>query len=293
LPELLEASGPFDIIHAQSAYWGGAVADALANAMGIPFIIQEHRSNYLSGTLGRRTHKELEGIFARASFVTAVSDRMISLLRDDYGVPPDKSDVLPNMVNSGFFGTAGRKRAASFRFAIVAGLTPIKRHDLVLRAFSHVSRARNDVELHVVGDGPTRPALERLARELGIGDRMYWHGWLPPAELPSLYESFDALVLASDHETFGVVLAEAWASGIPVIATRCGGPDSLVKPLNGILVDRGSSAALAEAMDDLLLRRAEFDSETIRENARTEYGEHAVIAKTVRIYEEAIRRFSS
>lgn len=288
---LMAERGPFDIIHAQSVYWAGAIAMAMADRLDVPYIIQEHRSNFLSGSFGKKTMSVIKEAFDRASYIVAVSEGLLAALRKASGVPTERSAVLPNMVNAIFFRRTPRSRSKVFRFGMVAGLVPIKRHDLALYALKRILETRNEVELHLAGEGPSRRFLENLSRDLGIQEKVTWHGHQSREEVVDLFNGLDALLLASDHETFGIVLAEAWASGVPVVATRCGGPDLIVTPSNGILVDKGSVDALVSGMLDLIHRRNDFDDEAIRQDALAKYGEASIIQLTLKIYEEAMRRY--
>jgi len=291
LKDLIAERGPFDIIHAQSAYWAGAIAMAISDLAGVPYIIQEHRSNFLSGKLAVPAKAKLRDVFKKASVVTAVSERLLSVVAGEYGVPKEKASILQNMVNTAFFKECGKAKTDQFRFGMVARLHSIKRYDIALRAFSIVLGRYPDVELHIVGSGKSREKLEALSVDLGIERHVIWHGSVEPAGLPGIMATFDSLVLSSDHETFGVVLAEAWACGIPVVATRCGGPDYMVTPGNGILVEKGNAEALATSMCEMIDRRGQYSSAAIRAEAASVFSEAAIVKKTMEIYSMAVARY--
>jgi glycosyltransferase involved in cell wall biosynthesis len=86
-------------------------------------------------------------------------------------------------------------------------------------------------------------------------------------------------------ETFGVVLLEAMLCGKPVIATRCGGPEDLVTPETGVLVDVANSAALANAMNDLLENQNKFNPQEVRKSAIERYGQTTFLHKIAQIYD--------
>ncbi len=117
--------------------------------------------------------------------------------------------------------------------------------------------------LEVVGEGPERPALETLARRLGVGDRVVFRGWIPASELQQCYARAAVCVLPAvtdargDTEGLGVVLLEAMNCGTPVIASRIGGiPDIVEDGVSGLLVAPGDPDALAAALQRLLGDRA-------------------------------------
>ena len=93
--------------------------------------------------------------------------------------------------------------------------------------------------------------------------------------MADILRDHDALVLSSDVETFGVVLVEAMTVGLPVIATKCGGPESIVLPETGILIETNNSTELYTAMKNIIDKYDEFDSIKIREIALKSYSDNA------------------
>ncbi len=127
-------------------------------------------------------------------------------------------------------------------------LIPKKRADLLIRAFGE-ARESVEAELVIVGDGPQRPMLEELVGELGLADRIHFAGFVQPAEMPTWYAMADLFVLPSS-ETWGVVVLEALASGLPVIVSDEAGchPDVVTGPAVGDVVPAGDPAALARVL---------------------------------------------
>jgi glycosyltransferase involved in cell wall biosynthesis len=141
----------------------------------------------------------------------------------------------------------------------VAAVTRHKGHDLLLAALAAV--AARPWRCVWVGSLDREPAfVDRIRRQAeadGIGDRICWRGVRTGAELDQAYARADALVLASRAETYGMVVTEALARGLPVIATAVGGlPESLGRAADGcrpgILVPPGDQAALSRALDSWL-----------------------------------------
>jgi glycosyltransferase involved in cell wall biosynthesis len=150
-------------------------------------------------------------------------------VRRSLGIPPD----VPSL------GTIGR-------------LCEVKRQDLLIRAFRRVRARVGDAHLLIVGDGPWMGRLRELAAELDLADRVHFAGYQPRPE--RFLRSMDAFALSSASEGMPLVVLEAWAAGVPVVATRVGGLPELVDDgRTGLLVDFGDEDALASALGDLLV----------------------------------------
>ena len=135
-----------------------------------------------------------------------------------------------------------------------------------------------------VGDGELRGELEARARELGAPVR--FHGELPKEQVARMMGEADLFVLPSTHETFGAVLIEAMASGLPSVATRVGGVPEVLDDTAGELVEPRDPAALAAAIERALARS--FDSGELARRARERYGYDAFAAEWTSVYEELL-----
>jgi glycosyltransferase involved in cell wall biosynthesis len=103
-------------------------------------------------------------------------------------------------------------------------------------------------QLVILGAGRLEQDLKALARELGIGDRVLFLGQVPEAR--RYFRAFDVFALSSDHEPFGMVLLEAMAAGVPLLATACGGAKEVVEGV-GILFPLGDAEHLAQGLQHL------------------------------------------
>ncbi len=130
-------------------------------------------------------------------------------------------------------------------FIAVGRLSAQKDFTTLIWAFAMLSRT--DVRLSIYGEGPEQAALARLAEQLGVAGRIDWRGYL--REPWSAYAAGRCFVLSSQNESFGNVVVEALASGLPVVSTACGGPSEILDGGRfGRLVPVGNAAALSLAM---------------------------------------------
>lgn len=133
---------------------------------------------------------------------------------------------------------------------------PRKNLPLLLRAVSVLRSRGTAVTLHLTGEPPRD--ISRLAIQLGIEDVITWTGWMPEHALPDFFRSLDVFVFPSAKEGLGISGIQAMASGVPVVSTRCGGPeDYVIDGETGALVEaepRAMADAIAGICEDRLRR---------------------------------------
>ena len=134
-----------------------------------------------------------------------------------------------------------------------------KRIDVLFKSLQHI---QGHWHLTIIGDGPDMIELKKYAAALGIAGRVYWKGW---REKPwDSIKSASALILPSQNEPFGIVLLEALARGIPVIASRCEGPADIVQEgINGWLFDVGNTEQLSVILQEFVDQKLTLPSEEI------------------------------
>jgi glycosyltransferase involved in cell wall biosynthesis len=176
----------------------------------------------------------------------------------------------------------------AFVFLSVGNLIPVKGHLVLLEAFAAAARVRPGIRLRIGGDGELERSLEASARELGISGQVSLVGRLSTDRVVDEMDACDAFVLPSLVETFGVVVIEALARGKPVVATRCGGPESIVTPSDGLLVPLGNAVALADALVSMTDRANQYDPSTLRGNALRRFGPAEIARQLSAIYSEAV-----
>lgn len=138
-------------------------------------------------------------------------------------------------------------------FLVVARLVPEKNLAMALRAFASYRRTGGKRRLAIVGEGPLGPELASLARTLGLTDQIEWRGKCGRAAIMSAMRGALALLLPSTSETYGLVVVEALANGLPVVVScRAGVVDlPLVNDREGMVIDPASDGQLLAAMQAL------------------------------------------
>ena len=190
--------------------------------------------------------------------------------------------VVPNAVDTAlFFPPANRPHDHNSKRMLFVGLLDSdhkKGVTFLLQALAQLRQQRDDWRLDLVGDGPARGEYERLAVDLRLSDKVTFHGLKSHQEVAGFMRQMDFFVLPSLVETFSVVTAEALATGMPVVATRSGGPEEFVTEEVGMLVAPGDVEALAVALHEMLDRFQDYRSETICNYARERYS-HEVVGR--------------
>jgi glycosyltransferase involved in cell wall biosynthesis len=239
------SAGSYDIVHAH--WWfpsGLMVAGASA-----PMVVTSHGSDVrlARGVLARRLCAR---VGHRAAEWTAVSGW---LARQVTAVLGGRTVVVaPMPAATALFGPAAHVLRTADRMLFVGRLNAQKGIGELLEA---MAQSRRVWSLDIVGDGPDRAALVARTAELGIADRVQWHGQLPQAALASFYRAAAAVVIPSTDEGLGLVGVEAALCEAPVIAYASGGLTDVVKDgATGWLVPAGDIAALAHAIDGVVDR---------------------------------------
>ncbi len=291
---LLDALGhQAEVVHAHGygyfPTWAGGLARSLD---GVAFVVTPH-SDRGGVSLSKRAFDRFVPrlTLCRASRVIALTHHEASRL-ETLGVDADRIAVIPNGVDLAEFGEPpARTDHAGVTVLFVGRLDPSQKGlEFLVRALARLP-ASADVHLRLVGeDWGGLANVRALASQLGVRDRIALIGSLSRAELLQEYARSDLFVLPSRFEPFGIVLLEAMAAGLPVIASRVGGiPEVVADGETGLLVEPGDVEGLAGAMLRLAMDpalRASLGSRG-RERARS-YSWDVVVPQVLATYREAL-----
>jgi len=155
----------------------------------------------------------------------------------------------------------------------------------LLRAIAELSAVRHDFECHLAGEGEDLERMRAYALQLGIyNSTVHFDGLLEGDAIAAALRQSRFLVIFSNYENMPVVINEAFASGIPVVATRVGGIAEYVDSLKGILVDAGDENGLIRALSQMLDQSETYDHHAIRQYAVDNFSVHAVAGQFGTIY---------
>lgn len=272
-----------DIIHAHNALYAGLAARRIARRLGIPYLVTEHASAFLMGPLRSAEAEVARKVYADAHAIVSVSRALARAMAPYVG--GKNIAILPNVVDSEFFVPPPiRRRCSTFRVLAVGYLNPNKGFDVLIRAFAAQFRGQRECELVIGGDGPEQMNLEMLAGQSGVSRQVRFLGRLTRQQVRDAMWGANVLTISSFHETFGVVALEAMSTGLPVIASRSGGPEDFVSAENGWLVPPGDVSLLAEAL------RLSWESRNDMRDVRrfiSPYSMPSIAARLISLYEES------
>jgi glycosyltransferase involved in cell wall biosynthesis len=163
-----------------------------------------------------------------------------------------KYAIVPNVVDVDFVPA---QKVPGFSFVMVADLVDeIKNISGVINAFEKAYQQNGALTLHLIGGGPDEAIIQEQVKNSTAKKAIYLYGRLTNVEVKALLPQFNCLVLNSRVETFGVVLLEAHAAGLPAIVTKCGGPEEWLEA-SDISIEIDDNEALLKAMLEMAKRK--------------------------------------
>ncbi|WP_269137995.1 glycosyltransferase [Streptomyces antimycoticus] len=246
-----------DVVHAQI---GSASLPALlaARRLSVPLVVTEQWSRLMDldpRLLSRQQRLRARFVYTHADAVLAVGSELRSAIK--HFAPRARVLVVPNPVDTEVFHPSLRPSAPPSeprRLVNIGRLVDYKGVQHLLAAVRILADGGRAVRLDVIGEGPARSDLEKLAVRLGLEHTVVFHGQRTKESFAGLVAAADACVVPGDFETFCVAGAEALACGTPVVATMCGGPQDYVTRLTGRLVPPRNPEAMAAAIAEVLDR---------------------------------------
>ncbi len=283
--------GKIDLIHAQVCHPAGRIAAQLAQKYKIPYIITEQMSPFPFPAILQKNgklKKNYQQAYQNASANIAISlDLQIKL--QDLHIP--HTHFIPNLTDEDFFKPSSKiEKSKVFTFFTLARMEAQKDIPTLLYAIQKVLKTQKDIQFRIGGEGTQLKNYQQLATSLGIAENIKWLGMLNRTQALKEFQQVHAFVLSSLHETQGVVWVEAIACGIPIIATRCGGPECIVTPQNGILVEKSNPEALAKAMEKIIQNYANYSPEKIRQDFLERFSKKVITAQIYALYQQVIER---
>jgi glycosyltransferase involved in cell wall biosynthesis len=243
-----------DVLHVHFAVPTGVIGWIIHRLTGIPYLLSVQLGDVPGGVPEQTDHlfrwiKPLtRPIWQAAAAITAPARHIQRLAEQHYDVP---IEVIPNGLDLTAAGVLPSAPSMPVRL-IFAGRLSLQKNPLFL--LESLSRVKHlPWRLEILGDGPLRFAAQKLATELGLASKVFFHGWLTPEQVLAIMQTSDILVLPSLAEGLPLVGVQALASGLAILGTQVGGISDVVQPgQNGFLVPVNDMQAFADRLQFML-----------------------------------------
>lgn len=266
------------IISISSTTNSGILASLISKKLDIPYIILEHMTHYQRNTISGWSKKLLRQVQKSANIVAPVSEPLEFILKKFN--PDIKTEVVYNPIGNEMFDNPSSQLTihlkefskGSYCFGAWTVWREIKRLDLLLDAFSDLRlRFKHPCKLIIGGKSVNNDLISRMKHDKDI----MFLGSLRRTEIHALSAFVDCCVIPSDHETFGLPIAEAMSQGKPVISTNGGGVENLIDKSFGVVIKKDNQESLVNAMD-LMIKKRDFSNEKIKQFAKDKFSSDVI-----------------
>jgi glycosyltransferase involved in cell wall biosynthesis len=247
-----------------------------------PLIITEHSSVFLqnSNAIGLRSRVILQRIQKKADGLIAVSEVLKGALLRFF--PNERIQTIGNSVKTDLFRLKPTIQSDTFTFLHVSTLDRMNKNPLGILSAVEIllKNGHTNFCLRIVSD-ESYIEIETIVKQKGLEKQIEFYGPCSSEELVEHYHKSHAFIMFSNHETFSIVIGEAWSCGLPVISTPVGIAAHLTSEL-GIQVNVNDSLSLAQAMERII-KGEQFDPIAIRNHA-LQFSEEQILEKIKNVY---------
>ncbi len=276
----IKKHGKPDLVHLHSFLYG-SLAIWIKETYNINYVVTEHSTGFARELYNANELSYAKDVFSNSKYNICVSNEFKKLLEKIFD---HEFYYIPNATDTNFFVPKVRKQK-TFNFINIAFLDKKKNQSMLIQAFSKAF-INKDATLTIVGSGSEYNTLNDFIMKLNMQKQIKLYGIAGREEILELLQNSDAFVLSSEYETFGVVIIEAMSCGLPVVATKCGGPESII--INnklGELVDINMND-LSIGMLEVYTKK--YDSEYIRNYVVDNFSADAVSEKLLHVYSRQV-----
>lgn len=279
LQSYIDKYGKPDVIFHHGVFDYCYLTEFLSEQFQIPVWYMENSPNMADGTIPCAnpfdSREQLVGFTQNVERRFAVTEAYVEKMKALFGT---EFELCPNVITDSFFvdSASVSKPSDVFQFVNVAILDPRKNQALILEAFAKNYRGNPKFKLAIAGDGPLLETLRTKAKELGISEQTQILGFQSREKIVELLDQSHCFVLASHSETFGVVVIEAMARGLPAISSRIDGTKEIFNGENGLLFNPDDVDDLADKMNEMVSTYDQFSPERIVKSVRDNFGPDAV-----------------
>jgi glycosyltransferase involved in cell wall biosynthesis len=285
--------GKPDLIHVHILTRNALLPLLLKKLKGIPFIITEHWSRYLSynPTFKGLLRKKLTRLVVRNAELLSTVSKVLMKGMNNHGLKNNNQIILPNLVDINKFKLTTRRQNEIPQLISVSCFED-KSKNLTgfIRVIKRLINEGLSFNTHFIGNGEDFDMIKAYAKELGIPDTsVSFHGVIPHEKVVTHIQNSDLMVQFSNYETFGITVAESLACGTPVIASDAGALPEVL-PLNyGVLVKAGDEDALYIELKKHILSPPNYPTEEMHNHIKENYSVHRLKLSLSNTYHMALQ----
>jgi len=277
-----------DLVHLHGAALRGNMALRFAQNREIPLVVTEHTGPWSAISSRPAIFKRVKKVFKHAKVVMPVShhlkDEMISS-----GVEIDRKEVLGNPIDGDLYKLRTSSLSTVKRILFVGRLDEFKGAMRTLKAYHSIVSDNSDWKLLMLGAGPEADEIKSYIQNHSLNNNVeFIEAVFDRTQLANYYRSASFLVFPSRFESFGLVAAEAMATGLPVLCTNQTGPLDYSLPENSLSINPDSIKDIAEGMSKMIDKIQGFKPETIRSSALNKFGIQAYAEKLEAVYSSTL-----
>jgi len=286
-PVLKNGQFEADVVHGHVGIYGGWLAHRVARP-NARIVFTEHAS-FLGKILAQpRSRAMYAEVMDRADAVLCVSEKLRNELMAAFPGQVGKIQVVPNAVEIESMPVRPRPVTQLHNWIYIGKVVATKGVGELVEAFAIAAKDEPELRLTILGSGPLVEPLRARAAELDLSTRITFHDSVPPQRVFEFLHAHDLLVHPSKSETFGMTTVEAVGSGMPVLVTRCGGPEETLAGLDGVaglLIDVSEDPeVIVDGYRRLATQVAQLDPARARAELIGRYGSAAVATRLAEVY---------
>ena len=271
-----------NVIHAQSFLIGGTIGIAIKKKFGCPCIITEHSSKVLKEDLNKEQLKQLSNCVDYSNEFVCVSNnlknKVIELTKSNKDIK-----VIPNPV-SNIFEYKEKTKCNYFIFTSIGNLIPLKRMDLVIKAFCKAFDKEEKILLNIIGEGTERKKLQKIIDKEDRENQISLLGLLTREEVMNHLKISNVMTLLSEVETFGISYVEAAMMGNVLIASNNGGSKDIINNENGLIINDCSIENIAFVFRNILNNYDKYSPNNIAKIASEQFSEKKFVESYLELF---------